>query len=152
MDDKQTSVNDFMVVSQDIGSLPGVLDGIIGLSFLERYHSVSFDFVSGELVLHTTRATGTTRSNNGSVITEYDNPMMYDILAETNISRSRLGIYIASTTLDGRGPVKMIVDTGAASTFLNWEGVSDMNMGKDHPLVSYNTEAIGVMGADNNAL
>ena len=141
-DARKTTLTDFIVVGQDIGALPPILDGIIGLSFLERFTSVSFDFESGQLIL----------KENSKSISEYLNPMEYDVMAETLLQRSRLGIYVAPITLDGRGPVKMIVDTGAASTFLNWKGVSDMNMDRNHPLVSYNREAIGVMGADNNAL
>jgi hypothetical protein len=145
-DENETLLRDFIVVAQDIGSLPPVLDGIIGLSFLERYNTVSFDFSCGELVLKSEV------NAKAKTMSEYDNPMVYETMAETNLSRSRLGIYIASTTLDGRGPVKMILDTGAASTFLNWKGVSDLNMDRSHPLISHNREAIGVMGADNNAL
>ncbi len=152
VDERRTKVRDLVVVAQDIGALPPVLDGIIGLSFLEKFHSVSFDFDCGELILHDCPSGSSSGSGKRKVVTEYENPMAYDVLAETNLSRSRLGIYIAQTTLDGRGPVKMIVDTGSAGTFLNWKGVGDMNMDRSHPLVSYNTESIGVMGADNNAL
>ncbi len=141
-DKHQTILKDFIVVGQDIGSLPSILDGIVGLSFLERYFSVSFDFEFGELVL----------LKEKRKLTQFDNPMVYDVVAETLLTRSRMSVYIASVTLDGRGPVKMIVDTGAASTFLNWKGAKDMNIDRNHPLVSFNTEAIGVMGADNNAL
>ena len=146
MDENQTVLKDFIVLAQDVGALPPVLDGIIGLSFLERFHSVLFDFEKGELVL-----LNSGNRNKGTML-EYGNPMMYETLAETNLQRSRLGIYIAPTTLDGRGPVKMIVDSGAAATFLNWKGVGDLNMDRSHPLISYNNEAIGIMGADNNAL
>jgi len=143
MDADKTILKDtFVVVVQDIGSLPPALDGIVGLSFLEKFDSISFNFVSGELILF----------SNGSALTEYDNPMKYEIAAQTNLSKTRLGIFVASTTLDGRGPVEMIVDTGAVSSFLNWKGASDMNLDKNHPLISYNRDAIGVMGADNNAL
>ena len=141
-DENQTVLRDFVVVGQDIGALPPALDGIIGLSFLDLYHSVSFDFTSGLLILQ--------EKENSK--TEYDNPMLYNVIAETLLLRSRLGIYIAPMTLDGRGPVKMIVDTGAASTFLNWKGARDMNIDQTHPLVAYNRDAIGVMGADNTAL
>lgn len=149
MDEDQTILKDFIVLAQDVGALPPVLDGIIGLSFLERFHSISFDFEKGELVLLNS---GNKNKGTASIILEYENPMMYETLAETNLQRSRLGIYIAQTTLDGRGPVKMIVDSGAAATFLNWKGVGDLNMDRSHPLISYNSEAIGIMGADNNAL
>jgi len=145
-DNQLVQLDDFIVVGQDIGSLPAVLDGIIGLSFLERYHSVSFDFDSGELVL-----VQYDKEDNNHLL-EYQNPTKYETIAETKLSRSRIGVYIAPVTLDGRGPINMIIDTGAASTFLNWKGVADMNMDSNHPLVSYNKESIGIMGADNNAL
>ena len=54
--------------------------------------------------------------------------------------------------MDGRDPVRLLVDTGAASTFLNWKGVSDLNLSESSPQIERNTESLGAMGADNMAL
>jgi hypothetical protein len=42
--DDGTVLDDLMVAGQDIGALPRKLDGIIGLSFLNQFQSVAFDF------------------------------------------------------------------------------------------------------------
>jgi hypothetical protein len=56
------------------------------------------------------------------------------------------------TNLDGSGPVKLLFDTGAAETFLNWKGVQDLNMNRDHPLIQRNRGKNCAMRADNMAL
>ena len=45
----------------------------------------------------------------------------------------------------------MLVDTGAASTILNWRGVADMSLSKDSELIPRNLSSMGAMGADNVA-
>ncbi len=67
---------------------------------------------------------------------------------------TRLRVYAADVTLDGRGPVGMLVDTGASSTFLNRRGVHDMrlSMHSSPRIEPIRGEAIGAMGADNLAL
>ena len=140
--DDGTILDDLMVAGQDIGALPDKLDGIIGISFLDQFKSCNFDFKNSNLIL---------RKKNSSD----DSSMAKDnieVLAKSHMNLSRIGVWVVDVTLDGRGPVKMLVDTGAASSFLNWEGVSSLNMDRDHALITRNTDAIGVMGADNTAL
>lgn len=45
-----------------------------------------------------------------------------------------------------------MIDLGAASTFLNWKHVSDMDLSSASPQIELLREAIGAMGADNAAL
>ncbi|KAL7535375.1 hypothetical protein ACHAXR_011128 [Thalassiosira sp. AJA248-18] len=124
---------------QDIGALPSGLDGIIGLSFLDQFACVDFDFVNNELRLD--------RMDLDPLI-----PNMNDIVAQGPLSLTALRIYTADMTLDGRGPVKLLVDTGAAGSFLNWKGVSDMRLSTSSPQIEPIREQIGAMGADNMAL
>ena len=128
----------FPVAIQDIGALPHELDGIIGLSFLNQFKSVEFDFRHNELVLS---------KNAPRVI-----PSGIEVLSEADVKLCRLGVWSIDVTLDGRGPVKMLLDTGAASTYLNWPGVTNLNMNWNHPLISRNSHNLGAMGADNNAM
>ena len=124
---------------QDIGALPSQLDGIIGLSFLEKFACVDFDFVKDELRLDI--------SDPNPVI-----PNVNDIVAQGPLSLTKLRIYTADVTLDGRGPVKLLVDTGAASSFLNWNGVRQMKLSSSSPQIEPLKDPIGAMGADNMAL
>lgn len=138
--DDGTVLDDLMVAGQDIGALPRKLDGIIGLSFLNQFQSVAFDFDESKLILSKKKNAESMTSNNNM-----------EVLAKSEMKLCKIGVWTVDVTLDGRGPVKMLVDTGAASSFLNWKGVHSLNMDRDHPLISRNTEALGVMGADNNA-
>lgn len=131
------------VAVQDIGALPSAIDGIIGLSFLNQFGSVMFDFSNSELLLYN-------KGNNQDTYS-FTTENNLELITESKMQMCKLGIWATECTLDGRGPVKMLVDTGAASTFLNWNGVSDLNMSNDHPLISRNVN-MGAMGADNNAL
>jgi len=124
---------------QDIGALPSQLDGIIGLSFLEKFACVDFDFVNDELRLD--------MSNPSPII-----PNVNDVVAQGPLSLTKLRIYTADATLDGRGPVKLLVDTGAASSFLNWNGVSQMKLSSSSPQIETIQGQLGAMGADNMAL
>lgn len=137
--DDGTILDEMIVAGQDIGALPNILDGIIGLSFLNQFKKVAFDFENGELLL-------SKMSND-----EMDFHHM-EVAASSELKLCKIGVWSVDTTLDGRGPVKMLLDTGAAATFLSWKGVQDLNMNIDHPLIQRNTNPIGAMGADNNAI
>jgi hypothetical protein len=74
------------------------------------------------------------------------------VIAEAEMTMTNLGIWIVDVTMDGCGPVKMLVDSGAASTFLNWKGVSDLSLSRESPLVERLTSPMGAMGSDNIAM
>jgi hypothetical protein len=137
--DDGTVLEELMVAGQDIGALPSKLDGIMGLSFLNQFQSVDFDFDGSKILL----------SKQKNAEGRIQGPM--ELLSKLDMKMCRIGVWTVDVVLDGRGPVKMLVDTGAASSFLNWKGVESLNMDRNHPLISRNTNALGVMGADNNA-
>ena len=130
-----------MAACQDIGALPVGLDGILGLSFLDQFACVDFDFVNDELRLD--------RTNCNPYIPNVDN-----VVAKGTLILTRLRIHAVDVILDGRGPVRMLVDTGAASTFLNRKGVADMklSLSSSPQIDTIRGEQIGAMGADNVAL
>ena len=128
---------------QDIGALPAGLDGILGLSFLGEYACVDFDFANDELRLDREHRDprGPSYVDDGAA-------------ARGALALTRLRVYAADVILDGRGPVRMLVDTGAASTFLNRRGVADMrlSLSSSTQIEPIRGEMIGAMGADNLAL
>lgn len=124
---------------QDIGALPSTLDGIIGLSFLSQFACVEMDFGRGAVTLY--------KKERKPPIPEG----LY-VVAEAEMTMTNLGIWIVDVTLDGRGPVKMLVDSGAASTFLNWKGVSNLSLSRDSPLIEKLSSPMGAMGSDNIAM
>jgi len=82
---------------------------------------------------------------------------LLQIVAEGELSPTRLGIWTVDTFLDGRGPIKMLVDTGATSTFLSWKGLHQLGLSsRDNDsgssLVKELTQQTGAMGADNIAM
>ena len=121
---------------QDIGALPRGLDGIIGLSFLRNFATVDFDFANGQLCLF-----------EKDVVP----PLPREVVAQGKLALTKLGIYTTQVNLDGR-TVSMLVDTGAASSFLNWDGVAQLNLDRNSPLINPIVGSIGAMGADNMAL
>ena len=131
----------FPAAIQDIGALPSKLDGIMGLSFLSQYQTVDFNFDQSILSL----------SKQQPKLDDNDPPNL-DVVAEASMQLTNMGIYIVNVLLDGKGPVKMLVDTGAASTILNWKGVADMGLSRSSPSIITNNDQIGAMGADNVAL
>ena len=63
-----------------------------------------------------------------------------------------LGIYAVDTWWAGRGPTRMLVDTGAASTYWSWSGVTqDLNIPRDSPMIQKLPGFMGIMGSDNMA-
>lgn len=124
---------------QDISGLPAPLDGIIGLSWLNQFACVEIDFWNGQLTLF--------RSDKNPPI-----PKNLEVVAEAEMSMASLGIWYIDVTMDGRGPVKMLVDTGAASSFLSWEGVRNLGLSRESELVVPLREKLGAMGSDNIAM
>ena len=124
---------------QDISGLPAPLDGIIGLSWLSQFACVEIDFQNGELTLF--------KLDKKPPI-----PNNLEVVAEAEMTMASLGIWCIDVTLDGRGPVKMLVDTGAASSFLSWEGVNDLGLSRVSELVVPLRERLGAMGSDNIAM
>ena len=110
-------------------------------SRFSQFACVDFDFANSELRLYKTIP-------NSSI----QNDEAMSIVAEGSLDMTKLGIFTIDAMLDGRGPVKLVIDTGAASTFLNWKGVSDMGLSSASPQIELIREAIGAMGADNTAL
>jgi len=122
---------------QDIGALPEALDGIIGLSFLNQFACVEFDILNGKLRLY--------KDNDQPPV-----PEGCEVTAEGEMTLTRLGIYTVDVTLDGRGPIKMLVDSGATSSFLSWKGVTDLGYTKS--MLRELSGRIGAMGSDNIAM
>ena len=139
--DDGTVLEDMIVAGQDIGALPQELDGIIGLSFLKQFEKIAFDFQNGQLLLLPPRSQE-----------EWIDLSSMELMAKSQCKTCRIGVWTVDMSLDGRGPVKMLLDSGAAATFLNWNGVNALNMDRSHPLIQRNTDAMGLMGADNVAL
>lgn len=128
---------------QDIGALPSALDGIVGLSFLNNFAAVDIDFANGELVLH---------KRGSNVPTISDDKVSLVARGEMELI-PQLGIYTVKTMLGSRGPVKLLVDSGAASTFLGWNGVSDLGISRnDNSFLQRLSSPMGAMGSDNIAM
>jgi hypothetical protein len=55
-------------------------------------------------------------------------------VGETNLSLTPQGEWMADVWIDGRGPVTMLVDTGAQRSILNWKAVQEqLNLPRDSP-------------------
>jgi len=127
---------------QDIGALPSTLDGIVGLSFLGNFAAVDMDFAKGEISLHKRCSTIADVAGDRTLVARGT----MDLIPQ-------LGIYTVEVILGSRGPVKMLVDSGAASTFLNWKGVSDLGLStSDNSFLQRLSNPMGAMGSDNIAM
>ena len=87
-------------VVQDIGALPQALDGIIGLSFLSQFDTLELNFVNSTVSLYDTEPAA---------------PPAHTVRLGPKAPLHRLGslgIYAVDTWWGGRGPVRMLVDTG----------------------------------------
>jgi predicted aspartyl protease len=134
---------------QDIGGLPRDLDGIIGLSFLGQFAGVEMDFRKG--VVSFFKTTQALEENNN--YNSKDGSKTITVLAEADMELvPRLGIYTVDVLLGGRGPVKMLVDSGAASSFLNWKGLADLGLERSSPAIAPIQGSMGAMGSDNMAI
>jgi hypothetical protein len=74
------------------------------------------------------------------------------IVDTTMTMMGSLGIHTVPVYLGGRGPVQMLVDTGASSTLLNWKGVSDLGLSSSSPQLTRITIPTGAMGSENVAI
>jgi predicted aspartyl protease len=138
----ETSFGPLPAAVQDIGALPSSLDGIIGLSFLSQFSVVEMDFIKGELVLYK-------RGEPAPVVDDSR------VVAKGDMSLLPLGIYVVDVFFGSRGPVKMLVDSGASCTFLNWKGVSDLGIdrkNKNNSFLEQLSSPMGAMGSDNVAM
>ena len=136
------SIQGGLAAVQDIGALPSKLDGISGLSLLAQYSHVDFDFSERLLRLHEGETPSLPRGWSSS------NPV-----ADAFLKRTSIGVFFVEVILDGRGHVNMLVDTGAASTLLNWEGLASLGLSESSDQVLKNPyNSMGAMGADNVAL
>lgn len=119
---------------QDISMLPAFLDGILGLSFMNQFVCVEFDFKQSNLVLY-----------------KSDPPPKDTVLSEGKLQMlGSLGILTTDVYFDSNGPVSMLVDTGASNTLLNWKGVQDLGLDKSQ--LSKIPTPFGAMGSDNAVL
>lgn len=116
---------------QDIGALPSALDGILGLSFLSQFAAIDFDFGSSSLLLRT----------------EIPRQPASDIFMAPLTMIGSYGIYSVDVWIDGRGPIRLLVDTGASHTLINAEGANGLGVAMSD--LEKLPEASGAVGADN---
>jgi len=129
----------------EIGALPPSLDGIVGLSFLNQFATIDMDFQKGEITFYSSQ----------NDIPKDDGPDGPKLVARGIMeSVPSLGLYAVSMKFGSRGPVKMLVDSGALSTFLDWNGVSSLGLSrKEHEGTTLQPlRATGAMGSDNIAM
>lgn len=124
---------------QDIGALPRVLDGIIGLSFLSRFECVEMDFRQGKVTFFC--ETQPSKQDDLQTVGESEMKLL-----------SSLGIYSVNVCIGGRGPVEMLFDTGASASFLSWKGIGDLGLSRNSNFVQPLTTRMGAMGSDNMAI
>ena len=138
-----TSFGPLPAAVQEIGALPAALDGIVGLSFLHLFAAVDMDFSNGTLVLHQRGAPlPAVSQQQGTLVARGRMDMI-----------PQYGIYTVETMLGSRGPVKMLVDSGAACSFLCWEGVSTLGLSRsDTSFLQPLSSPTGMMGSDNIAM
>lgn len=141
----------FPVAVQDIGALPTSLDGIIGLSFMNQFACTEIDIENSKVTFYKKEPPSHIPKQNDDSSSSLHHH--HDIIAEGNLSPTRLGIWTVDTMVDGRGPIKMLVDTGATSTFINWKGVEKgLDLSRNSFLVKELNQRTGAMGSDNIAM
>lgn len=123
--------------TQDIGALPASLDGIIGLAFLKQFKCIDMDFVKGELRLHDDQNERST--SDSSIVSKGSMSIV-----------PQLGLYATDVYLGSRGPVKMLVDSGASHSILNWKGIAQLGIPRDDTsFLKRLPNPMGAMGSDN---
>jgi len=63
-----------------------------------------------------------------------------------------LGIWCMDVSLHGRGLVKTLVDTGAASSSFSWGGVDKLGLSRASQSVTQLRGRIGALGSDNDVM
>jgi Aspartyl protease len=126
---------------QEIGGLPSAIDGIIGLAFFNQFAAMEFHFREGMALFYKDKSSILSRTEAG-------------VLADTDMHLvGSLGIYTVPVYFGGRGPVQMLVDTGAASTLLNWKGVTDLGLNRaTSQQIARIPIPTGAMGSENVAI
>jgi hypothetical protein len=141
-DKKKNRFGPLPAAVQDIDVLPRQLDGIIGLSFLSQFAGIELDFAQGHVSLFRHQMPSIEERSNRSQI----------VVAQGDLTLvGSLGIYTVATKLGGRGPVSLLVDSGAGHTLLNWKGVADLGLSRQSPPVTPLDPRMmmGAMGSDN---
>ena len=113
---------------QDISALPFELDGILGLSFLSQFAAIDFNFGSSALILHS------------------ETPPVERLRTPLTMIGS-YGIYGVDVLIDGRGPVRLLLDTGASNSLINSEGVR--GLGLDIAALEKLPQSTGAIGVDD---
>lgn len=61
------------------------------------------------------------------------------------------GLHAVDVYLGGRGPVKMLIDSGASFSALNWNGIDKLGISRDdESFVKRLSNPMGAMGSDSN--
>lgn len=135
-------LGDVPVVLQDLGPLPPAFDGILGLDLMERFAAMEIDFGS---------------EGRGPRLRFYDDGRDSRLGNEirvsetTKLQRTRLGVFACGLMVDGQGPARVLVDTGAACSLLNWRGAKAVGLTKNDPALK-KLSAFGAMGVDGSAM
>lgn len=164
---------------QDIGALPRDIDGIMGFSLFwqAQFEGVDLDFKDGTVRLYktlpplptktatTTTAEATRNSTSISSSTvdpskntepegDGSNSTSIRLISQADLRlQGSYGIYSTPVFLGQRGPVEMLVDTGASSTLLSWKGVASLGLSRnDRNVVQPLISRMGAIGSDNVAL
>lgn len=122
------------------------VDGILGLSFLERFAAVEFGFREGRLLLHRDKNALRSTRDEDHLLTKAN--MRRQVVQFATCQKAAL--FTVDVCFGSRGPVTMLVDTGAAQTFLNWDGAADLGLSKDSEQLAPARTA--GMGGDNVVL
>jgi predicted aspartyl protease len=135
---------------QDIGALPPAVDGIIGLSFLSMFDTVTMDFSQERLVLKRQN-----RASNRIESSLNDRQQLASVADESRIDWvGSWGICSVPVWLGSRGPTVLLVDTGAACTLLHPRGVRDLGLDvrRDTSVIAPLPVNAGAMGSDSVAI
>jgi len=130
---------------QEMNALPDDLDGIAGLSLIKALGvAVDFDFVASEARFY---------KQHPTMI-----PPGRVSVGAADMAYTRDGIPTVDLWINGRGPAKLIVDTGASSTIFGWSKGGIESLGLSRPPLRKGNDILillqstGAMGADGAAL